>query len=282
MGTYLHHRMQRPLSCTDVLNRSAPDEVIQAHLAFLQAGARSLTTNTFCCDPLSLKDTGLSPESLSQQGALLAHKARQIWQDNAPADSASVKIWGSLGPGWLSPEKGEITKQALENLYAQRAEGLLAGPIDAFVIETIQDLQQAEAAYRGIQRALAGQGGYGIMMCVSLSGKQRQQPGAYVGQHPTAQALQRLQALSPQGLGLNCGEGPVGLTPALRALRDYPGAMILKPNAGLPGAVLSPEAFASALQTYRQPDLPTITHWGGCCGATPAHIQALAQQGLNI
>ena len=281
MGTYLLHHLQRGLSCTDVLNQEDPEAVIQAHLAFLDAGARTLTTNTFCCDPLSLKDTEFSIKTLSRQGALLAQKARQIWLQNAPQDTLPVEIWGSLGPGWLSPEKGEITPQALETQYARRAEGLLQGNVDGFVMETIQDLQQAEAAYRGVQRALAGQGGYSILMLVSLSGQQRGQPGAYVGQHTTTQALQRLQELSPQGLGINCGEGPLGLEKALTALNTYRGAVVLKPNAGPPGKVLSPEDFAAALQAYRQCGF-SFTHWGGCCGATPAHIAALSQQGLEI
>lgn len=281
MGTYLLQRLQRPLSCTDVLNQEAPEAVIHAHLAFLNAGARTLTTNTFCCDPLSLKDTGFSIKALSEQGALLAQKARQNWVQNVPQDTLPVEIWGSLGPGWLSPEKGEITPWALEALYAQRAEGLLHGNVDGFVIETVQDLQQAEAAYRGIQSVLAGQKGYPIFILVSLSGQQRGQPGAYVGQHTTTQALQRLQELSPQGLGVNCGEGPLGLEQALTALSTYPRSVVLKPNAGPPGAALSPQDFAAALQTYRRSGF-SFTHWGGCCGATPAHIAALSQQGLKI
>lgn len=253
------------LTCTDTLNHSNPQAVIHGHTTFLAAGARYLTTNTFCCDPLSLENSEHGIKATSQRGAELAVAAR------AAFGIPDIEIMGSLGPGWLSPEKGEISLKSLIETYALRAEGLSTGGVDAFLIETVQDLQQAEAACLGIEKALGNDLRTPIFITASVS-----QYGTRIGHHGLKTALDALQNLAPAGLGFNCGEGPEGLENALSTLSGFQGALLLKPNAGTPENRWTPDAFARALSAYwRTPGLPRITHWGGCCGATPAHLEAL-------
>lgn len=264
------------LTCTDTLNHSNPQRVIDAHTAFLAAGSRYLTTNTFCCDPLSLKSSGYDIKETSERGAALAVKARDAFASTHQRREEIV-VMGSLGPGWLSPEKGEVSLKALVDDYARRADGLIAGGVDGFVIETVQDLQQAEAALRGIEKAVANATSHSpVFITVSVS-----KQGQYIGQHELKSALTALKMLRPAGLGFNCGEGPEHFEAALAALQGFKGAIILKPNAGQPQALCTPTAFAETLSRYlhHTPSLPQITHWGGCCGASPAHIQALQALG---
>lgn len=262
------------ISCTDTLNHTDPQAVKDAHAAFLVAGARYLTTNTFCCDSLSLKASGYDLRSTSERGAALAVKARAAFQSRGTPNEGIV-VMGSLGPGWLSPEKGEVPLKDLVDDYARRAEGLMAGGVDGFVIETVQDLQQAETALRGIEKAVAADALYRPVFMTASVSKQ----GRYIGQHELKSALKVLKSFQTEGLGFNCGEGPEHLESALAALQGFQGAILLKPNAGRPQALCTPRAFSQILNTYlHAPDLPTITHWGGCCGASPAHIQALGSQ----
>ena len=295
MGTFLLPLVENhtsTLQCTDTLNHFNPRAVIAAHSAFLAAGARFLTTNTFCCDALSLQSSGLDPLALSQAGAALADQAKRQHHD-----AENITIMGSLGPGWLSPEKKEITPQALTEEYARRATGLLQGGVDAFVIETIRDLLQAEAALRGIEKALEQslhtlQRKYPVFMMASVSSTHPQASAPtpktdspWVGQHPVAQALQTLMQWQPSGLGFNCGEGPHHLSEPLSYLRSFEGAILLKPNAGRPGDYLSPQAFALAMKPYLTHQNVCISHWGGCCGTSPEHLNALdllSQQRLKV
>lgn len=265
LGTFLLKKLSG-LTCTDTLNHSDPQAVINAHTAFLTAGARYLTTNTFCCDPLSLKNSDYGIKATSQRGAELAIAARTVFGD------PGIKVMGSLGPGWLSPEKGEVSLRVLIDTYALRAEGLSMGGVDIFLIETVQDLQQAEAACLGIEKALGADLAHRpIFISASVS-----QQGQRIGQHALTPALKTLKALRPAGLGFNCGEGPEGLENALSALSGFQGSILLKPNAGTPDKLRTPAAFAQTLEAYfRAPELPRITHWGGCCGAAPAHLKAL-------
>lgn len=295
MGTFLLPLVENhtnTLQCTDTLNHSNPRAVIAAHSAFLAAGARFLTTNTFCCDALSLQRSGLEPRALSQAGAALAGQAKRQHHD-----AEHITIMGSLGPGWLSPEKKEITPQALTEEYAQRAEGLLQGGVEAFAIETIRDLLQAEAAIRGIEKALgqsfhALQRKYPVFMMISVSSTNPEQsaltskaPPQWVGQHTASQALQTLMQWRPSGLGFNCGEGPNALSTPLSELQSFDGAILLKPNAGRPGTYLAPQEFALAMQNYLTREHVRISHWGGCCGTSPEHLKALdllSQQRLKV
>ena len=278
MGTFLLKYLWG-LQPTDTLNHTHPQAVIAAHTAFLAAGSRYLTTNTFCCDPLSLERSGYGVQATSQRGAELAVNAREafIASQNASTTHTPIPlltIMGSLGPGWRSPEKGEVSPKTLIDTYALQAEGLMAGGVDGFVIETVQDLQQAEAALLGIEKAAALKTIQNpVWITVSVSGQ-----GEFVGRHGVETALHALQDFGPAGLGLNCGEGPEHLEKALEVLHNFQGDILLKPNAGKPQHPHTPAAFAQVLNAYSHATHGNrITHWGGCCGATPAHIQALQQ-----
>lgn len=277
MGTFLLKYLSG-LQPTDTLNHTHPQAVISAHTAFLMAGSRYLTTNTFCSDTLSLKSSGYGIKTTSQRGAELAVSARDAFykaQSTAPSliTVPPITLMGSLGPGWRSPEKGEVSAKTLIDEYALRAEGLMAGGVDGFVIETVQDLQQAEAALLGIKKAMATDAAMPMPVFITASVSEQ---GQRIGQHHLKTALHALQDLQPTGLGFNCGEGPEHLEKALAALQGFQGAILLKPNAGKPQNPLTPSVFAQTLNAYLHTQkTPQITHWGGCCGASPAHIQAL-------
>ena len=51
-----------------------------------------------------------------------------------------------MGPGTKLPSLGHIAYDKLEDSYAEQARGLIDGAVDAFVIETCQDILQAKSA----------------------------------------------------------------------------------------------------------------------------------------
>src|SRR5258708_38830452 len=81
-------------------------------------------------------------------------------------------------------------------------------------------------------------------------------------------------------VGLNCGTGPEFMTDHLRTLHELATTRIsCYPNAGLPNEELkydeTPESLAAHLERFVNNGWLNIV--GGCCGTTPAHIQAIAQ-----
>src|ERR671923_2957109 len=98
-------------------------------------------------------------------------------------------------------------------------------------------------------------------------------------------ALTTLQALRADVIGLNCSTGPEDMRDAIRFLGEHcavPVACI--PNAGLPlqgpdGETIfpeQPEPLAEVLAEFVERYGVGIV--GGCCGTTPAHIEALVER----
>lgn len=236
------------------------------HRAYLAAGARMLTTNTFCCDPDSLSTSSAEQAEVARAGALLARRVADAGHGSSP-----VLVAGSLGPGWYFPSRGEVEPARLQQSYARWASGLLTGGVDLLWLETVQDPLQAEAAVAGCRQALAETcRATPIALLLSL-----RSPTHLLGEQPLELVLQRLARLDVDIWGFNCGFGPAGLAPALARLRAMipDGLIACFPNAGPDSAsYLSPRAFAAELLALA-PGLDLI---GGCCGTGPAHIAALA------
>jgi 5-methyltetrahydrofolate--homocysteine methyltransferase len=97
-------------------------------------------------------------------------------------------------------------------------------------------------------------------------------------------ALNALEPLEIDLIGLNCATGPTEMSEHLRYLsKNSTAAISVMPNAGLPilgknGAEypLGPEELAIALETFVNDY--GISLIGGCCGTTPAHLEAVVKK----
>ena len=65
---------------------------------------------------------------------------------------------GSVGPGTKLPSLGNVAYDPLEAALADQCRGLIAGGVDAILIETCQDPLQIKAAINGAKRARAEAG----------------------------------------------------------------------------------------------------------------------------
>ncbi|MCL2171811.1 MAG: dihydropteroate synthase, partial [Defluviitaleaceae bacterium] len=93
-------------------------------------------------------------------------------------------------------------------------------------------------------------------------------------------AVNVVQSLGAAAIGLNCGAGPAqmrGLIGQVLENTDIP--VICSPNGGLPRVVGGETVFdIDAAEFARQmAEIAAlgVTHLGGCCGTTPAHIAAM-------
>ncbi len=73
-------------------------------------------------------------------------------------DGRSRFVIGSVGPGTRLPSLGHIAYQPLEDALTVQCRGLIAGGVDAILIETCQDPLQIKAAVNGAKRARAEAG----------------------------------------------------------------------------------------------------------------------------
>src|ERR1700692_503884 len=138
-------------NCTDILCESRPDLVREIHLAYLRAGCDAVQTNSFGGAPITLGEFGIADKAydLHRRAAELAHEAVAEL-----ADAGRTRfVLGSVGPGTRLPSLGHIAYQDLEDALAVQCSGLVAGGVDAILIETCQDPLQIKAAVNGAKRA---------------------------------------------------------------------------------------------------------------------------------
>jgi 5-methyltetrahydrofolate--homocysteine methyltransferase len=95
-------------------------------------------------------------------------------------------------------------------------------------------------------------------------------------------ALTTLQALGIQVIGLNCATGPTEMSEHLRYLAKFSQLpLVVMPNAGLPVLAGDGAYYPLTAEELAQAQVQFVAEYGaglvgGCCGTTPAHIQAVA------
>ena len=261
-------------NCTEVLNLSRPELVREIHRGYFEAGADMVETNTFGGSPITLAEFELEERAfeINKIAAELAREAAESF-----ADGRHRYVLGSIGPGTKLPTLGNIAYDPLEAALAEQSRGLIAGGVDAILIETCQDTLQIKAAVNGakIARAAAGTD-TPIFVQVTV-----ETTGTLLVGPDIAAAATVIDALGVPLMGLNCATGPQEMAEHIRWLStNWPGLISVQPNAGLPELVngqthypLSAEDMAIWVERYIAEDGLNLI--GGCCGTSTPHIQAL-------
>ena len=148
------HDFHNHENCTEILSESRPDLVREIHRGYLAAGADAIQTNSFGGSPITLNEFGIAEKAFALN-KLSAELARETIAEFAH-DGRTPLCLGSLGPGTRLPSLGHIAYQPLEDALARQCDGLVAGGVDAILIETCQDPLQIKAAVNGAKRARAG------------------------------------------------------------------------------------------------------------------------------
>jgi 5-methyltetrahydrofolate--homocysteine methyltransferase len=261
-------------NCTDVLNLSRPDLVRDIHRGYFEAGADMVETNSFGASPVTLSEFDLQDRAfeINKTAGELAREAADSF-----SDGRHRWVVGSVGPGTKLPSLGNIAYDPLEAALAEQCRGLIAGGVDAILIETCQDTLQIKAAVNGAKIArLAAGTDTPIFVQVTV-----ETTGTLLVGPDIAAAATVIQALDVPLIGLNCATGPQEMAEHVKWLAaNWPGLLSMQPNAGLPELVdghthypLGAAEMASWMERYVAEDGVNLI--GGCCGTSIEHIQAL-------
>jgi len=261
-------------NCTDLLCLSRPDLVREVHRGYFAAGADAVETNSFGASPITLGEFDLADRAfeINQRAGELAREAAEQF-----ADGRHRWVIGSIGPGTKLPTLGNIDYDRLEAALAEQARGLIAGGVDAILIETCQDPLQIKAAVNGVKIArTAAAREIPVFVQVTVETTGTMLVGPDIGAAATI-----VQALDVPLIGLNCGSGPQEMAEHLRWLAgNWPGFLSVQPNAGLPELVdgrthypLGAREMASWMERFIAEDGVNLI--GGCCGTTASHVAAL-------
>src|SRR5262244_789267 len=262
-------------NCTEILCESRPDLIREIHLAYLRAGCDAVQTNSFGGSPITLGEFGLSDRAfaLNRRAAELAREAVAEFAH----DGRTHFVIGSVGPGTRLPSLGHIAYQPLEDALTIQCAGLIAGGVDAIIIETCQDPLQIKAAVNGAKRARAD----ARMDTPVLAQVTVETTGTLLVGADIAAAATIIHALDVPMIGLNCATGPREMAEHIKWLgENWPGLISVQPNAGLPELVagqtrypLGAAELAQWLERFVVED--GVNMIGGCCGTEVQHIAAL-------
>ena len=264
MGTMLQGYGLQAGACPELWNVEKPDSVRAVCAAYVEAGSRMISTNTFGGSRLKLAAYGLSDRvaELNSAGAAIAREA--AGEDDSVA--------GSIGPtGEFLEPLGDLSFDDAADVFAEQAEALAAGGVDVILLETFSDLQEARAALTGALRA-----GLPCFCTFAFDTGGR----TMMGLDPIKAAAD-MSSAGAAGVGANCGVGPQQALEIIAQIRNTAtGIVIAQPNAGLPKIVEGRTTYDSTPQEMAEFALKSaqlgVNIIGACCGSTPEHIRAMA------
>lgn len=250
----------------ELLNVEAADVVAALHEEYLKAGADMVTTNTTCADALSLKEYGLAERSyeLSRAGAEVARKA----VDKYSTTENPRFVAGAVGPTTRNITlANDTTEEQLAEVYATQIKGLIDGGVDLILIETAMDAANVRIAVEQV-RKLSPE------MPIIVSAVLSRLEGRVASGATIAKFVEELPMGEILSVGFNCSMGEKQQVAALKALSAVSNKpVVLYPALSQPQE--APNRFIKPLDTLMRAGGVNII--GGCCGTTPAHIEALAK-----
>lgn len=272
----------------DLLSVTQPELIADIHRAFLKAGADILETNTFNCTPISQADYHLEDKAyeINLAAAKIARAVADEFTRQTPEKPRFVA--GALGPtnktlsmsqDVNNPGYRAVTFEQMANAYSEQVRGLVDGGVDILLVETIFDTLNAKAAIYAIQEYFFR---IGKTLPVMISGTIVDASGRTLsGQTTEAFWVSVSHTKNLLSVGLNCALGSQQMRPFIEELaRIAPCNTSLYPNAGLPnefgGYDETPEFMAEQFRDYASSGFVNLV--GGCCGTTPEHIQAIAEE----
>ena len=270
----------------DLLILSRPDIIGAIEKAYLDAGADILETNTFNATQVSQADYGMEAlvYELNVEGARLARSvadAKTLETPDRPRFVAGVlgptSRTCSISPDVNDPGYRNVTFDELVENYTEATKGLIEGGADLILIETIFDTLNAKAAIFAVQGVFEE---IGIELPIMISGTITDASGRTLSGQTTEAFWNSIAHANPISVGLNCALGAADLRPYLAELAAKADTHVsAHPNAGLPNAFgeydETPAQTAAVIEEFAQSGFLNII--GGCCGTTPAHIQAIAE-----
>ncbi len=267
MGTMLQEAGMAPGQCPELLNVDSPDSVKSVHIAYIEAGADIIETNTFGGSRVKLSAFGLGDrtEELNAAGVRVARDAA----------AGNALVAGSMGPtGRFIDPVGDLGFDEAVDIFSQQAGAIAGAGADIIILETFSDIKEVRAAVIGAREVTD----------IPVVALMTFEPSALtlLGSSPEAAAV-TLEAVGADAVGSNCGLGPEGILEVLRRMAtvtELP--LVAMPNAGMPRLENGQTVFPASPDEMAQPfgeflGIGTAL-LGGCCGTSPDHIARMRRE----
>jgi methionine synthase / methylenetetrahydrofolate reductase (NADH) len=269
MGSLLYESLgaQR---CVDELNATRAEEVFRVHMAYLEAGAHIIETNTFGANRNKLSAFGLEERvtEFNHRGVKIAREARE-------AAKHDVLIAGSIGPLGSFRDTREATLENFRKMFREQAEALEERGVDFFVLETFGNPVELVAGIEAIRSF--------SQLPIVAEMTYSEEGSTFSGARPK-DIWTLLQDRGVQVIGANCSVGPQDHLRLLQDLASVAGSfpMSAMPNVGFPqragDRVIYPKSSPEYFDLFAREAVALGARiLGGCCGTSPEHIRAMVR-----
>lgn len=253
--------------CAEKWTLEHPEAILALQKAYVEAGSNIIYAPTFTANRINLSGYGL-------EGQLKEINTELVTLSKQAADGRAFVAGDITTTGKILEPKGDMSYQALFDVYAEQISALAEAGVDLIVAETMLTLEETTVALEAAQAVCH----LPVMCSLTLEADGNLLYGGTV-----TEAFEALQELGAAAVGLNCSVGPNQLesvVSAMKAVAKVP--VIAKPNAGMPtmdehGVAhydMPPAAFAASMKKLIWRGARII---GGCCGTDPEYIRALCE-----
>jgi len=269
MGSLLYETIG-PQRCVDELNATRAEEVFRVHMAYLEAGAHVIETNTFGANRNKLAAFGMEERvvEFNHRGVKIAREARE-------AAKHDVLIAGSIGPLGVIRQVQEFPAERIKEIFREQAEALEERGVDFLLLETFGDSAELVSAIEAIRS-------FSLLPVVAQL-TYSEEGTTFSGARP-GDAWQILHERGVQAIGANCSVGPQDHLRILQELSQVAGSFPISamPNVGFPQRVGDRVIYPKSSPEYfdlfaREAVVLGARILGGCCGTTPEHIRAMVR-----
>lgn len=267
MGTMMQKYGMAAGELPESLNFTRPEMIERIHREYLEAGSDFVCTNTFGANSWKLKGTGYTVDQVVSKAVELARNA------GAPYVALDIAPIGKL----MEPT-GDMGFEEACGLFAEQIKAGAAAGADILLFETFTDIYEMKAAVVTAREITD----LPIFCSVTFQEDGRMLMGA-----DPLTAVNILQDLGADVLGVNCSLGPKQMIPIVKEILRWSGLpVIVQPNAGIPHVEdgmtvfdVSAEEFADAMEELLRAGATVV---GGCCGTTPEYIKLLSKRVKQI
>ena len=265
-GSQLQARGMKAGEIPEYYNIDHPENIIDIHQKYLEAGADFITTNTFGANPLKLEQ-----HQYSYQEVIL--KAVENAKIAKAAVDRECYIAFDIGPiGKLMEPMGTLTFDDVYQSVQQMVE-LVKDDVDVILLETMSDIYEIKASVLAIKECC----NLPIFATMTFEANQRSLSGC-----DPLTMVNVLEGLKVDALGMNCSLGPKEMSPIILSLLEMTSLpIIVQPNAGLPVLIDGKTTYQMNENDFVKQALPLVEKGvaiiGGCCGTNPEFIKLLRQ-----
>ena len=190
MGTQL---TKRGLTGAGENNLQAPEAVLEIHQQYVECRCDALTTNTLTMNRIYIETHNIpvDVQKVNQAGAELARRA---------AGKDGFVLGDISSTGQLLEPYGNYKEEQFYHAFKEQAQILADGGVDAFIIETMFDLNEALTALRACKE------NFSLPVIVSLAFATETKGGRTIMGNTAQQSAQLLTDSGADVVGANCGQ----------------------------------------------------------------------------